>query len=77
MRAVSYHRIKARRGKKKAIVAVGATILRDIWHMLTNNTPYQELGYDFYDRRNRERSARRLVHRLQKMGYDVEVRTAA
>lgn len=72
-----YHRIKARRGKKKAIVAVGATILRDIWHMLTNNTPYQELGYDFYDRRNRERSARRLVHRLQKMGYDVEVRTAA
>jgi transposase len=72
-----YHRIKARRGKKKAIVAVGATILRDIWHMLSKNTPYQELGSDFYDRRNRERSARRLIHRLEKMGYDVEVRRAA
>lgn len=72
-----YHRIKARRGKKRAIVAVGATILRDIWHMLSNNTPYRELGSDFYDRRNRERSARRLVHRLQKMGYNVDVRLAA
>lgn len=72
-----YHRIKARRGKKKAIVAVGATILRDIWHMLSKNTPYQELGSDFYDRRNRERSARRLIHRLEKMGYDVDVRRAA
>jgi transposase len=72
-----YHRIKARRGKKKAIVAVGATILRDIWHMLTNNTPYQELGADFYDQRNRERSARRLIQRLQKMGYNVELRRAA
>lgn len=72
-----YHRIKARRGKKKAIVAVGATILRDIWHMLTNNSPYQELGVDFYDRRNRERSARRLIHRLEKMGYNIEVRMAA
>lgn len=72
-----YHRIKARRGKKKAIVAVGATILRDIWHMLTNNSPYQELGVNFYDRRNRERSARRLIDRLEKMGYNVEVRMAA
>lgn len=72
-----YNRIKARRGKKKAIVAVGATILRDIYHMLVNNAPYQELGSDFYDRRNRERSARRLVQRLQKMGYNVDLRMAA
>lgn len=72
-----YHRIKARRGKKKAIVAVGATILRDIWHMLSNNMPYRELGADFYDRRNREHSARRLIRRLEKMGYNVELRMAA
>jgi transposase len=77
LNGTQYHRIKARRGKKRAIVAVGATILRDIWHMLANNTPYQELGYDFYDRRNRERSARRLLHRLKKLGYNVDLQMAA
>ena len=72
-----FHRIKARRGRKKAIVAVAATILRDIYHMLVNDTPYRELGVDFYDRRNRERSTRRLVNRLQRMGYKVDLRMAA
>jgi transposase len=72
-----YHRIRARRGPRKAIVAVGATILRDLYHMLSNNTPYQELGVDFYDQRNRERSARRLIRRLETMGYNVELRRAA
>lgn len=72
-----FHRIKSRRGPKKAIVAVGATILRDLYHMLSNKAPYRELGVDFYDRRNRERSARRLMRRLEKMGYSVELRMAA
>jgi transposase len=75
--SAQYHRIKSRRGKKKAIVAVAATILRDIYHMLKNDAPYQELGVDFYDRRNRDRSARRLLKRLHNLGYNIELPMAA
>ncbi|HEU4884942.1 MAG TPA: IS110 family transposase [Longimicrobium sp.] len=75
--SAQYHRIKSRRGKKKAIVAVAATILRDIYHMLQNEVPYQELGVDFQDRRNRERTARRLLKRLSNLGYDITLPRAA
>lgn len=72
-----YHRIRTRRGKKKAILAVAATMLRAIYHMLKNDVPYQDLGADFFDHRDRERSARRLIRRIEKLGYTVEMRKAA
>jgi transposase len=72
-----YHRIKARRGKQKAIVAVAATMLRAIYHMIQNDVDYQDLGPDHFDRHDLQRAARRLQRRLEKLGYQVELRKAA
>lgn len=72
-----FHRIASRRGKKKAVLAVANTMLRAIYHMLKNDVPYQDLGADFFDRENRDRTVRRLAKRLANLGYDVELRKAA
>lgn len=72
-----FHRIKSRRGKKKAVIAVANTMLRAIYHMLKNDTPYKDLGADFFDRENRDRTAHRLATRLKNLGYEVEIRKAA
>lgn len=70
-------RLKARRGAKKAIVAVAASMLTAAYHMLLRGTDYQDLGADFFQRRDRDKAAHRLVRRLQRLGYDVQLRTAA
>ena len=49
-----YHRLVARRGKKRAIVALGRSILVSVWHMLSKRQPYQDLGADYYDQRRKE-----------------------
>jgi transposase len=72
-----FHRLKARRGPKKAIVAVAASMLTAAYHMLKRDAEYQDLGADFFQRRNRDRAAHQLVRRLQSLGYDVQLRTAA
>jgi transposase len=72
-----YHRIRARRGKQKAIVAVAATMLRAIYHMIQNDVDYQDLGADHFNRFDRERAAKRLRKRLEKLGYVVDLRKAA
>ncbi len=72
-----YYRIRARRGSKKAILAVAAMLARAAYHMLKNETEYQDLGADFFEQRDRERSARRLIRRLEGLGYSVEVQVAA
>ena len=72
-----YYRIRARRGSKKAILAVAAALVRAAYHMLENQTDYQDLGPDFFDHRDRERATRRLVRRLESLGYKVEVQAAA
>jgi transposase len=48
-----YHRLAARRGKQRAIVAIAHSILVSAWHMLTHRQPYQELGGDFFDHRKK------------------------
>ena len=68
-----FHRIRARRGPKKAIVAVAASILTAIYHMLKDGTMYQDLGPNHFDRRDNERQKRRLVQRLADLGYAVEL----
>ena len=68
-----FHRIRARRGAKKAIVAVAASILTAIYHMLKDGTMYQDLGPNHFDRRANERQKRRLVQRLADLGYSVEL----
>lgn len=72
-----FHRLKARRGSKKAIVAVAASLLTAAYHMLKREAEYQDLGADFFQRRNRDRAAHQLVRRLQSLGYHVQLRTAA
>jgi transposase len=73
--AAQYRRIAARRGKKRALVAVGHTILMIIHHLLKNpDTEYVDLGADFYDRLQPDRLRRYLVDRLEHLGYDVDLK---
>lgn len=73
-----YHRIRTRRGKQKAILAVAGTMLRAIYHMIKNDVDYQDLGADFFERRHDSgRTVRRLQRRLEKLGFEVELRKAA
>ena len=66
-----FHRIKARRGWGKAIVAVAHKLIVIVYHMLKDKTEYKELGGDYFDLLNPERAARRLTSRLQKIGFEV------
>jgi len=68
-----FHRIKARRGPKKAIMAVAASILTAIYHMLKDGTFYQDLGPNHFDPRTKERQKNRLIKRLADLGYVVEL----
>ena len=68
-----YHRIRARRGVNKAIVAVAASILTTIYHMLKDGTLYKDLGPNHFDQRTKERQKNRLVQRLADLGYAVEL----
>lgn len=66
-----YRRLAGRRGKKRALVAVGHTILVMIYHVLREGTRYQELGEDYFDRLDGERLTRSLVRRLERLGHEV------
>lgn len=68
-----FYRIRARRGAKKAILAVAASILTAIYHMLKDGTFYQDLGPDHFDPRTKERHKNRLIKRLADLGYVVEL----
>ena len=72
-----FQRIKARRGAKKAIIAIAAAMITSVYYMLTRGVPYADLGADHFDRRDKQRAATRLVRRLSDLGFDVELRSAA
>jgi transposase len=74
-----YRRIARRRGKKKAIVAVGRSILVIVWHLLSDpSARYNDLGSDFFDRGlNPERRKRAHIHQLEALGYKVTLEPAA
>jgi hypothetical protein len=75
--ASRYKRIAIRRGKKRALVAVGHTILTSIWPMLTNDAEYTDLGADYFlQRTGRTRQTRRLVSQLNMLGYQVSLQSA-
>jgi len=71
-----FHRIRARRGAKKAIIAVAASMLTAIWHMLRDGTEWQDLGAAHFDRADAQKTANRLIRRLQQLGVKVQVATA-
>jgi transposase len=68
-----YHRIAARRGKKRAIVAVARALLVALYHVLLYQEPYRELGEGYLDEQRREQTAKHLTRRLRKLGYAVSV----
>ena len=68
-----FHRLRARRGAKKAIGAVAASILTAAYHMLKDGTLYQDLGPDHFDKRGKGRQVHRLINRLQNLGFTVEI----
>jgi transposase len=74
-----YRRIARRRGKKKAIVAIGRSLLTIIWHLLSDpDAHYTDLGSDFFDKRiNPERRKQAHIHQLEALGYKVTVEPAA
>jgi len=72
-----YLRLKARRGPKKAAIAIAASILTIIYHMLRDGTSYQDLGPEYFARRDPARTATRLANRIRSLGYHVEIRAAA
>ena len=72
-----YQRLSARKGRKRASLAVGHSILTIAYHMIDRGTQFQELGADYFDRRNPETVKRRLVSRLEKLGFHVTLQPAA
>jgi transposase len=74
-----YRRIARRRGKKKAIVAVGRSILVIVWHLLSDpEARYRDLGSDFYDNRTGpDRKKRNHIRQLEALGYTVTLEPAA
>jgi transposase len=68
-----YRRLAARRGKSRAAVAVGHTILVIAYHLLTEGTTYRDLGPTYFDERDRRHVERQLVRRLEGLGYAVKL----
>ena len=66
-------RIRSRRGTKKAIVAVAASLLTAVYYMLRDGTEYRDLGTDHFDKQDRSKVARRFVARLTQLGYHVQI----
>lgn len=72
-----YKRLIPRLGKKKALVALQHNMLVAVWHMLTHDVPYHDLGGDYFDRLDPDRAKRRAVAQLHRLGYQVELTPAA
>ena len=66
-----YHRLAGRRGKKRALIAVGHSILKIAYHIIKNNCTYIDLGEDYFDQLNHDAILKRQVKRLEKLGYKV------
>jgi transposase len=69
--SAQYQRLSARRGGKKATIAVGHTLLVIVYHVLAEERDYQELGGQYFDEWDRQAVQKQLVRRLEKLGYQV------
>lgn len=72
-----FHRLKSRRGPKRAVVAVAASMLTATYFMLRDSAPFHDLGSNYFDQRDRANVLRRLEKRIEALGYKVEVNRAA
>lgn len=75
--AAQYHRLAGRRGAKRAAVAVAHSILVIAYHLIQRHEPYHELGPNYFDQRRPEATAKRLVNRLEQLGYQVSLQQTA
>lgn len=75
--SAQFWRLARRIGKKKAAVAVGHSILVICWHLLTDDCDYDDLGGDYFTRRNTDRQRDRLIAQLHNLGYRVTLDQAA
>jgi len=75
--ASQYRRLAGRRGKKRALIAVGHSILVIFYHMLKTGTSYTDLGGDFFDRLEPQRLTRYYVKRLESLGHKVTLESRA
>jgi transposase len=69
-----YRGIAVRRGEKRAVIAVARTILQAAWHVLSKGVEYKERGGDYFDRMNSEQTKTKLIRRLERLGYEVELK---
>jgi transposase len=75
--SAQYRRLAARRGKKVAIVALEHTLLVIAYHLIQCKEPYRELGGDYFDKRRPQATAKRLVKRLEQLGFSVSLQQLA
>jgi transposase len=73
--AAQYRRIAARRGKKRATMAVAHSILVIAYHVIQRREPYRELGANYFDQQCSETTTKKLVKRLERMGYQVTLQS--
>ncbi len=73
----TYRRIAAHRGKKRAAIAVGRSILEIAYFVLRDGVAYEELGVNYYDERKKDAVVRNAVKRLERLGYRVAIEPAA
>ncbi len=71
--SVQYRRIAARRGKNRAAVAVGHTILVIAYHMLKKRQQYIDLGADYFDQRKKDAVIYKSINKLESLGYKVKL----
>jgi transposase len=71
--SAQYQRLATRRGGKKATIAVGHTLLVIIYQLLSQDKEYKEMGGHYFDEWDRQAVKTRLVHRLEKLGYEVKL----
>ena len=69
--SAQYHRLAARRGRNRAILAVAHSILVIAYRLIERDEAYQELGADHFDQVQPQRAARRLTERLEQLGFEV------
>ena len=74
--SAQYHQIAARRGNKRAVVAVAHSILVIYYHMLTTGEPYQEKGANYFSELDRKYAERRATRQLERLGYQVTLTPA-
>jgi transposase len=68
--------ITRRRGKKRAVVALAHTILIIAYHVLQRRQPYEDLGSNYFDERERSSIARQSIRRLEQLGFKVTLETS-